>query len=1268
MAVISIGIVIPALAQTTGQGIISGVVVDPTGNSVVGASVTVKNTDTNVSSTVLTNDTGYYEVRDINAGPYEVSASAKDFEKLVRTGIVLVADGHPSVNLALHLGNSSQTITVSGDAPMLENQSVSITQVLSEEEVASLPNGTSALWLAALAPGVQTSLAQNYQQGGGSLSWNGIGQSIGTYGRPGANDFSLDGSPNVGNGQQAAVNSPADDLAQQVMTPTAFDATVGHTYGMAITQATKSGTNDIHGTARMRSIGGRSPWVVMQHFQKFTYQYHEAADNCSANPNTAACKLDQLKFGLPGESGFIGNGGFGGPVFIPKVFDGRNKLFFYVGVINENEMNSSPQTAAVPSQQELTGDFSDLQAPTTAPAGATAFTSVCGTTAPYYGQYQLYNPYSTTLDKNGVPTRQPFCGNKIPANVISTNPIVKYVNSLWPAPTTGSVTGTNVNYYQDNNVEYRAVTNRYDYKINDNNAVFFRWTMGHYGLTVPGFEGNAGAYSGPRWIKTGALGWTHVLSSKAILNVFAGGTQFDYNQTKYFNFEKDKPSLMGFPTYLDDFAGTNAELPLLKMSGYTQVGGQDVNLSSFRTLSLRPNVAIVQGNHTMAMGVEWRSQNVSGGGPGNVSGTFNFDDTYTQQNNGSNGNYSQTNTGQSYAAFLLGVQTNATVATIMPTSRSDPYYAAYLSDTWRASRRLTIIPGIRYEFEFGPTEKHNRQIVGWNPTANLTIAPAAVNAYAATLAAATAAQKAVLPASLTVQGGPIYAGVDGASKRQWSNDWRVLPRIALAYNLKPTTVLRAGYGLFFDTLNTLEEFNTLDNDGYSTTTGPVNSSTVFGSDFVAGVAPLSNPFPVVNGSRFNTPIGNAAGADYYVGDSSAKGIYDHNRVPARSQRWQGSVEHQFGASTVLQLAYVGSWTTNITLDANSNSDNSGSVGAPNSAPIPASLFTGGQQPNSAGNTLLSSTVPNPYYIGNFSSLATSDPIEYNLLSKSTYNTSKTISVANLVRPYSQMAGLNIYTAIGQSNFQEFQANLGKRLSNGLVANVAFQKNYQKDRDFFNNQFDVSPSWESSNLSTPWRLTASGVYNLPFGRTNGKWLESGWGNALAGGWKIAATFELQPGNLLTFSNLFFEGNTNLIPLKRNVYYSNLSTGSAYIQGFNIQAATATPVTTNGITSCTYAGIGFVTNSQCQPNSYNLRVFPTHVEGVRQQGLNDASVNLMRSFHLAERLNFEARCDVFNVYNHQRVGAPTVGVTSTTFGQINSDNGNGRNIIVQGLFRF
>jgi hypothetical protein len=1271
----------------TGQSSLSGVVTDGTGAAVVGADVAVSNTETNVTVHLATNSTGYFLAGNLNAGSYAVTVTAKGFRTLTQTGIILQASEVRDVPVTLNVGSETATVIVNADAPLLETDSVSTGQTITSAELDSLPNGTSSIYLAMLAPGTQTQLASNFQQNGGSNSSNAPSQAFGAYGRIAANEYSLDGAPNNGNNRGTTISPTADELAQVKIISTAYDAQQEHTYGVTFIQTTKAGTNDLHGTARFRYDNAN--WNAFQHFQKLTYQYQRQVAGCGTSPGSSACQLATPKFGLAPNAEHAPSGSLGGPVYIPHVFDGRDKLFFFVAYYQIAFQGGSPKSAAVPTAQQRTGDFSDLPQTATLPTAlgynGKTFAQNCPG-AKYFGQYQLYNPYQLSYDSKNVPHRAPFCGNVIPASLISGNALVKAVNAAYSDPSQANTpTGTNLNYNANTNGTYKQFTNRFDYALNEQNHFFFRYSLGYYTLQTDDFTNtDIGLQSTPRYLKNAAFGWSHTLSPNTVLTATAGVSDYTGNGTFYPNEAASNPADLGLPSYLSDYAGSAAAFPVVNVSSYTSVSAAASDYSHYRTLSFRGDLTTVKGLHTISFGAEWRQQNVAFDGAGSSSGagsagTFTFDNTYTQEGNGIASSFPTTTAGPSYAALLLGIDTSASIYKAQPYSRSNPYYTFYIGDVWRVTRKLTLIPGLRYEFEYGSTDKHNQQMVGWDPNASLTIAPIAQTAYASAYGSASAANKALLPSSITVAGGPIYAGVGGASTRQWQNNWRFMPRIGMSYAFTPKTVIRAGYGLFYDSLSIMNENGTTLNGGFSALTGPVATSdtTRNGSNFTVGNSPLSDPFPVANGSRFVSQVGSALGADYYSAYGSTLGVYNHNRVPARANRVQFSVEHQFGATTLVQVAYVGSLTTDITLDGNANGTRTNtSTPSINSTSAPASFFTGGLSPNNVINSALNQTIANPFYVNNFTSLAGSDPALYNQLTKSSYSTSSTIKLANLVRPYPQISGLQLYQFNGTSQFQELQVNAFKRVSNGLTGTVSFQKNYQKDRDYYQNSFDTHPSLESSNLSAPWRFTASTVYRLPWGRGQ-RWLQHGWKDAVLGGYVLAVTAELQPGPLLTFPNLFYVGDTSAIKLKKPIYVQNNATGVNYIQTFNTSSVTSVSTTTdaNGNISCSYTGNGFVdtqvTNfAVCQPTAYNLRVFPTHVEGVRQQGIANYNANLGKTFSPSDRIKFTPQLYVFNLFNHQRVGGANTNVTSPQFGQTNSDQSgaNARGITLAFLMNF
>jgi hypothetical protein len=980
--------------------------------------------------------------------------------------------------------------------------------------------------------------------------------------------------------------------------------------------------------------------------------------------------------------------GIGGPVFIPKVYDGRNKFFWFFGLTNDSLTDATQSLATIPTVPERSGNFGDLPTATVPVSYAAAFNAACPAGTPFYGQYQIYDPYSVTI-VNGHPSRTPLCGNVVPSNRMLNPQMAQLVSSWLPTPTNANTAGGNYQYSSPSPSHFVQWTTREDYAFSERDRLFVRFTRNTFTQALPGIApGGIDTRQGPKWVEIGGLGWNHVFNASTNLDVTLAGSNMETSFNHYPGYSADPPSSVGLPSYLQNYAGPLATFPELQFGGggtYAQgtsganaslFGNLNARPSFYRTATVRANLMHLQGKHSLRVGGEWRAQNFSRPAQGNSSGIFNFDTTFTQQNDGTNSNGfvlpAPSNYGLSFAALLMGVQTSGTATLGVPISISTPYYSAYAGDTWRVTPKLTLMPGIRFEEEYGPKEKHNYQISEFDPNQQLAIAAPAVAAYGATFAGATAAQQAVMPSTITVAGGPLYAGVNGAPVRQWRSDFRALPRIGASYRLPHDTVIHGGYGIFFDTLNALEfSGSPTDQTNFSSSTTDATGSYYgpYGQTLSTGAPPILNPFPATNGVNFIPALGSAAGNLSYAGSSPT--IYPHNYVPARAQRAEIGVQHQIGRSLMIDVSWLGSWSTHMSNFSAGlvNAGGGANTGNLNLAPVPASFYTGGNEPNVAINTLLGQQVANPFYLSNFAGLQSTNPAAYTLMSHSGTYTNSTTALSNLVRPYSYLGGLKEEDPIGQSHFQELQITAVKHLSQGLLFTIAFQKNYQYDRDHFANPFDTAMSWEPSNTSLPSRLSVEGLYELPFGR-NKKWANSGLMSSVFGGFFVNATYELNNGTLLEWGNLFYVGTPKAsdIMLKHPIYSNAFTaTSGPYIQWLN--PANVATATVNPDGSCSYTGTGFVTNSSCQPNGYNLRVFPTRVNGVRQQAINDVVANIQRSIKIKDGVALQLRLDAANLLNHQFLGTPNESVTNSQFGQITSTGpSQARFITIQGHIQF
>ena len=657
----------------------------------------------------------------------------------------------------------------------------------------------------------------------------------------------------------------------------------------------------------------------------------------------------------------------------------------------------------------------------------------------------------------------------------------------------------------------------------------------------------------------------------------------------------------------------------MSFAGYDTLGQSVPAWTHYELLSIKGNFLHIRGAHTFRAGMDVRDHRRLGGDPGVTSGSFAFNNTFTSRED--DGLTPAGSLGHSWAAFLMGLPTSSSVDTNGNYALSNPYMGWYVQDNWRLSPKLTVNVGLRIEYELGRLERYNRAIASFDPDATLPITALAQAAYARNPVPELGAS------AFAVKGGSLYPGRNGAGSRLQNAELMWLPRVGAAYQLTARTVVRGGYGLYFDTLNAQNQGP--DQSGFSrTTTNP--TSTDFGLTWLSGdprngVSPLTNPFPVRgDGTRFDAPVASALGLMAKTG--SGWTFLDTNVPRARQQRWRVDVQRQVVASIMVSVGYAGSYSVRVRstkkLDA-----------------LPQQYWATGNVRNDPVATNLNQNVPNPFAIGNFSSLQTSDPVIYQALASRGFFTSSTIRKNQLLRPFPQMNGLSrSFTPLGESTNHSLEAVFQRRFTQGFTLNAAFTGLHERDRDFYYNEFDPSPTWRQSNNGVPYRFTVTGILELPFGKT--KWLaRSGIWNALFGGWQVAGAYEWQPGALLDWGNIFYNGDV-----------SNISTGTrTFDQWFNTGGFERTPAK--------------------QPAAFQARVFPQRVDGVRADGLNRLDANIQRTFKIREGVSFQLKMDALNAANRSQMDVPNLDPTSTNFGKITSNTSSTmRYLLIQGRVRF
>lgn len=1206
------------------RGSITGVVTDQQGAVVPDATVVVTNTDTNTISRTATNSTGYFEVNLLNPGAYSISVEAAGFKKSLRSGVTLQVAGRLDIPVQLQLGGVTETIQITAEAPLIDTTTASGGRVIDNREVMQLPfSDMNPFALTALSPGMQWNGQPEYRRpfdNGGTSSFN-------TMGGVGQNEYTIDGSPVTGTGRRVGFVPSADSISEFKLETTSFDASYGHTSGATINVVTKSGTNRYHGDLFDQHWQQR--WNATPHFTRLQFE------NLVRQGKVAPDAQRQAS----GRSNQFG-GTLGGPMWIPKVFNGRDKLFFmfhYDGIYQKKAETTGSINNNVPKMAWRQGDFSDLL----------AIDPV---------KYTVYDPRSATL-VNGRVTRTPFPGNK---GIPVLNPMYKYYVGFYPAPNDvpGLVTpeGGN-NYYgaaMPKDERFNAIVNRWDYNVSDRQRLFARWYWNHrladeYDWT---YETKRGLHSNglTRINKGGGGGYVWTLSNSSILDLGANWTRFAEGnanavRTAY------KPSDVGLPKYLDDKAGDYHELPRVNFNNLESVSdGYPAIGSRGTTAELRLQMSTVKGNHSFKYGWTERRYWFTAGSPGDSSGSFSFDNRYMKAADNTN---TASNTGLEWAAFMMGLPNGISISTNDSAYWSTRFRSLHFQDDWRLSSKAHLTLGLRYEREGGISERFNRALAGdFDSSYRPPYADAVEAAYAkVALAEMPAAQ-------FKVNGGVRYMG---QPYKNWTDGTHhFLPRVGFVQQLNSKTVIRAGYGWYYDTYNVNNDRP--GQDGYSQGTGTTLSNDN-GLNFCCGMGsianlsttsgPLIDPFPVrADGTRFNAPYGNRLGEIIRQGRGWT--IKPRDYSPAFQQRWRVGFSREIRRDIALEISYNGAW-------AQTPLDRSLSF-------VPSQYWATGNSRNQAVDDNLNTIINgNPFNTSNFSSMATSNPLVYNYLLTQGFFTSSTIRKNQLMRQYPGMNGLSITERAGRNKYHDLQFSLEKRMSKGFSSSVMYTRAYNMVKDFYANEFDAQPSWRPQGGGVrPHRVVWQSIWELPFGRGR-SFVKQGPLQHIVGGWVVSWIYQYQNGAATGWGNRYFYGDINKLEGLLNhdqVHSQDIHAwfSSAIAYG-NTKAGGPAAPSSGGVPS-DFAG--FEGRSALQPAGWQTRVFPTRLDVLREDGIRNWDVKIDRKFRIHEQARASFSVDLLNATNHTNFEGPNTDPTSSNFGRVTTQRGLSR--VIQFNLRF
>lgn len=1204
------------------RGTITGVITDPQKSVIPGVQITLVNTATNTTRTTLTNDSGYYEAPFLDAGNYTITAEMAGFKKGIRQGVNLNVGTKITIDIQLEVGGIQQEVVVTDDAPLLDTASASSGRVIDTNMIASLPfSDLNPFALSGMASGMQWTGQPEYRRpfdNGGTSAFN-------TSGGVGQNEYMIDGAPVTGTGRRVGFVPPADAVQEFNLQTSPFDASVGHTSGAVVNVVSRGGTNAFHGVLYDQHWQQR--WNATPHFTRLAYEN---------NVKSGKVSKDTERQG-PGRSNQFG-ATIGGPIWIPKIYNGKDKLFFffsYNGIYQKKAETTSSVNRSIAKTNWRTGDFSDLLAIDPA-------------------KYQIYDPRSARL-VDGKVVRDPFNGNK---GVPILNPMYAAYVKLLPSPNNvpGLVTAEGQYNYlamaMPKDERYNSILNRYDYNINDKMRISGKWYWNHrladeYDWT---YESARGLHRNglTRINKGGGGDYTWTVNNTNVFQVNVSWTRF--------NEGSDRPEILaynatkvGLPKYIDDRAGDNAILPRLDFDSIEDIGqGLEGIATRGTTGEMKFSMNTLWGKHSFNYGYSERRYWRASSGLGSTTGYFSFRNTYMRKNDSDS---VASHRGLEWAAFMMGVPQSLSIDLNDTGYWQTPYSALYFQDNLRVNRKLTLNLGLRWEREGGITERFNRGIeAGFKYDAKLPITDAAQAAYA-TVYAANPNLGLKAPSAFSVLGGLPYLG----QYNDTMNDGykRFLPRAGFAYQISEKTVLRGGYGLYSDTINVNNVVPNQTGFSQSTSVSVSNDNGITflgaypGSSFAASALAtnknvMTDPFPTrSDGSRFDVAYGNKLGLMSRVGNNWDDGNYSYWRTvkPAIQHRWRLGVQRQLSSDIVIEAAYNGGMSK-IPVRQRINY-------------LPKEYWATGNARVDAVDSDMNKNVTNPFNIKNFAALQSSDPLIHKYMSTNSFFTGSTVRKHQLLRYFPHLNGT--FTGLrpgvdgdevrGAVNYGDIELRIEKRFSKGFSSSASFTRVLKSTiADYYANEFDAAPSSRPNNNTRKARFTWDSVLDMPFGK-NKRWANyGGVMNQIVGGWQLGWIWQRQTGAALSWANRFYTGSLDSIG---DAFNHDSVWGKDVHQWFD-------------------PSMSFEKASAKQPGTYHVNVFPSRIDSLRGPGIDNWDIKVTKKFAVREGMQTLFSVDLLNAFNHTNFSDPNVDPTSTNFGKLTSQRGLSR--VIQFNLRF
>jgi len=1198
VAVILCWAVSPLVAQE-----FTGRVMDKTGAVVPNAAVTAHNVDTGVNIKATTNGTGSYTIPYLHHGNYTVSAQAKGFKESIREGIDLQVDETSVVNFSLEVGDATETVTVTADT-VLDIGKADVGEVVENKRVTELPlNGRDPMMLSELAAGVtynSTGYTRPFDDTQANTSINGGGN--------GNVEILLDGTPNTaspinitGGGTEgiarSAYTTPVDSVQEFKMVTSPYDSQYGLMAGGVEDVILKSGTNMIHGDVYEFA---RRTWLNANSWENNWGRATAVPGADLSQFKRAESKWDQYGFELDG------------PIVMPKLYNGKNRSFFTVQWEHFHAFSPLTDTASVPDPAWANGDFSNLDYWT-------------GTA---YAPKQIYDPATAVLDTNSADTntvgdyvRTQYPGNKMP----SVDPLAQKIMKFWPKPNVSVTSGRD--HWSNNYVLSTAGVDTYDnalVKWDENLSAHDRFSLRYgYWMWNNTYNGNGlpapletGAVPDVKRSHTFALEETHTFNPNLLFDFRAGvtvradlqrgGVAFDPTTLGWSQSEISSlggGGLDAFPRMC--FGSNNSGWYGAACNGwgvgpdYTNVGSGGNTESVKDSLNLLPTVTWIKGTHSIRGGIDvrlWQNTYPLLGG-GVTIWTNAFWTTLTASHA-----YNVPNDGNDFASFLTGVPTYAGNQIWPQTYQSEHYFAPFVQDDWKVTRKLTLNLGLRWDWIPGETERHNKGNGAFDTTTpNPYLTGVTVPGHSGPLV-----------------GGLTFAGVNGQPRTVYktdNTDWQ--PRLGFAYAVNNKTVLRGGFGKSMQTPQ-----NGFTVAGFSAATTGVTSDPKYGSGtFPNFQNKLENLFwGGLTGSVLQ-PTGTSLG----LGTDLGQGFNVLNAHYKNPSFWSYSLgaERQFLKNSSVNVSYVGSRLYDGSSQSNIN--------------LPSNALRVLCNPISGGN---------PYTCDSSNNAKANSPNPFlgltNAFAGTSYGTNTTMANLDLSRPMPQFGDVNHQLENdARTWYNSLQITVLHKFSDSLTLHGTETWSKQMDAGTWLDQNYGTRQRGIDNNDMPHRITISGIYELPVGR--GRMLFHDTNrlvDAVIGGWELSSLFIWQSGTPQGMPGYIL----NNAHVKRHI---DKSTG--YIRVFAPYAehyvqVNNVPVLQQYDGSLNYGSVFHYTYDGPNPGSANFMDVPTYApaalsgnpavnwSGIRTAGLRQFDSSFAKNFALHENLKLQLRVDAFNLLNH------------------------------------